>query len=107
MSQRYAPVINTSDRYIGVYGAAQVWVKNWQFPGYLSCWDDGSRPIAIRTRANNPSAWELTVAYENETFPLRARVLDAEFGTGIMVRHKAAVLYVNGAAVAYVAPTIP
>jgi hypothetical protein len=107
LAQGRAAVINTSDRYIGVYGAAQVWVKNWQFSGYLSCWDDGSRPIAIRTRANNPSAWELTVAYENEVFPLRARVLDAEFGTGVLVRHKAAVLFVNASATVYVAPTIP
>lgn len=102
-----AQVINTSDRYIGVYGAAAVWVKNWQFPGYMDCWDDGSRPIAIRTRKNNPAGWELQVAYENETFPLRARVLDSEFSTGVVVRHKAAVLYIDSGASAYVMPTIP
>lgn len=107
LAQGRAPVINTSDRYIGVYGAAQVWVKNWQIPSYLICWDDGSRPIAIRTRKNNPSGWELNVAYENELFPLRARVLDSEFSAGVMVRHKMAVLYAHSGAVAYVTPTIP
>jgi len=106
-AQGRAQVINTADRYIGVYGAAQVWVKNWQFPGYLDCWDDGSRPIAIRTRKNNPNGYELQIAYENETFPLRARVLDAEFSAGVMVRHKAAVLYVHAGATQYVMPTIP
>jgi hypothetical protein len=106
-AQGRAQVVNTSDRFIGVYGAANVWVKNWQIPGYMICWDDGSRPIAIRTRKNNPSGWELAVAYENEVFPLRARVLDSEFSAGVLVRHKMAVLYINGAAVAYVKPTIP
>lgn len=102
-----AQVVNTSDRYIGVYGAAQVWVKNWQFAGYLSCWDTGSRPIAIRTRANNANSFELQIAYESETFPLRARVLDCEFSAGILVRHKAAVLYTHAGATQYVMPTIP
>lgn len=102
-----APVVNTSDRRIGVYGAAEVWVKNWQIPGYMICRDDGSQPVAIRSRANNPGGWELSVAYENENFPLRARVLESEFGTGIIVRHKAAVMYINAGAVAYVKPVIP
>lgn len=102
-------VNDTKNRKIGVFKNADVWVKPYAIGTSSTYWltarDTGSRPLALRTR-EGVQPINLQIAYENENYPLRARVLEDEFGVAVASRHSAAVLYVDAGAVAYVAPTI-
>lgn len=100
--------VDTTNRLIGYWNNFPVWVKPWQFAGYVTVWDTGAPPIALRRReGESEDLGDLQFVYENETYPLRASVARREFGFGVVRRHKMAHLYVDGAAVAYVMPTIP
>ncbi|OWY59004.1 hypothetical protein B7486_76925, partial [cyanobacterium TDX16] len=96
------------NRRIGFFGnqAAEVWVKPWIPAGYVLFFMKGPRkPLAYRTRRGGTG--NLIVAAEDETYPLRARTLEREFGVGVWERTNGAALYIDtGAAGAYVAPTI-
>ncbi len=103
--------IDTSNRKIGVFGAAEVWVKPWSQATssatyWVTCRDSGKRPIGFRSR-EGVTPVNLVIEYENENFPLRARVLSDEFGLAVSDREAMAVLYIAAAAGAYVMPTIP
>lgn len=103
--------IDTTNRQIGVYGAAQVWVKPWtqatsSATYWVTCRDSGKRPIGFRTR-EGVAAVNLVIEYENENFPLRARVASDEFGMAAADREAMAILYIASGASAYVAPVIP
>ena len=102
-------VINTVNRKIGIFKSAEVWVKPYAIGTSSTYWitvrDTGKRPLAIRHREGT-SPINLQIAYENENFPLRARVMEDEFGISAYDREGAAVLYVDAGAAAYVAPTI-
>jgi len=96
-------LINFNNRAIGIYNGAEVWVKPWPVSGYIFAFVNGApKPLAFRTR--NPGGGDLSLIYENETHPLRARSFEREMGVGVYNRVNGAVLYVSGAA--YVSPTI-
>jgi hypothetical protein len=97
-----APLDN---RPIGIWGTSntEVWVKPWIPANYMFAYVSGSpAPLVLRTRTAGGGG--LTVAAEDEHYPLRARTLESEFGFGVWTRTNGAVLYVGGTS--YTAPTI-
>jgi hypothetical protein len=92
-----------TNRAIGVYGAAEVWVKPWIPAGYIVAVHQGSgdKALAMRTR---PGSGDLELLYDFEEHPLRARSLGREFGFGVWNRVAAAVLQVGTST--YTAPVI-
>lgn len=97
---------NMTNRAIGVFGPAEVWVKPWVPSGYLVAMHlGGNKALAMRTR--NGGGGQLELLFDNEIYPLRARALGREFGVGVSDRAAAACMYVDtGNGNAYVAPTI-
>jgi hypothetical protein len=94
---------NIYDRAIGIFDAAEVWVKPWIPANYLLATLVGpQKPLAWRTRRVGSGGFGLD--YENESYPLRARQYGREFGIGVWNRTNGAVLYVGGTS--YSDPTI-
>jgi len=100
-------VTNPTDRAIGRFAGAEVWVKPWVPSGYQLAFDTGNgadRALAVRTRTGSLSgAGGFGLLYENDLFPLRATAYGREFGVGVAVRHKAAINYIGAS---YVAPSL-
>lgn len=95
---------NIYDRPIGVYNAAQIWVRPWVPASYLFCFNAGeTKPLRMRTR---PSAGidlgQLRIAAQNMSYPLQATVMEREYGIGVYERTNGAVLYTGNAT--YTAP---
>jgi len=82
------------NRAIGIFGAAEVWVKPWMPASYVFVYDsaDRKKPLAFRQRTAT-SLQGLRIAGEIETFPLQAQYMEAEFGIGVWTRTNGAVLY--------------
>lgn len=103
-------VNNTTDRAIGLYYGAEVWVKPWVPSNYHIVFDAGAsdKPLGIRTRSGSLAAGAeqggFGLIFDNEQYPLRAKAVGREFGVGVINRHKAAVGYSGGGT--YVIPTI-
>lgn len=92
----------TQNRRIGVFGAAEIWVKAWIPANYLFGFDATRKPLRMRERRSGSG--DLKLVYENEQFPLRCRAWEREFGVGVRERDAAAVLYVGDTT--YADPTI-
>ncbi len=92
-----------NNRAIGTYGAAEVWVKPWALADYPLAYDAMNPPVRYRQRVNE-SLQGLTVAAQNDAFPMHAQFMEAHYGFGIKARTAAAVLYNAGGA--YTDPTI-
>lgn len=98
---------NTGDRAIGIFGAAEVWVKPWMPASYLLCVDEGTgniKPLAFRIQEDDPTLSDFTIRAEDESYPLRARTMARDFGVSVARRHMAAALFVGASS--YTAPTI-
>lgn len=97
-----------NNRLIGYWGAnyAEVWVKPWAVAGYLFAYMQGQpKPLALRER--RAGGMDLTLAVQDESYPLRAETFESEFGVSVWNRTNGAVSYIDtGGAAAYVAPTI-
>lgn len=94
---------NVYNRAIGVFDAAEVWVKPWIPANYMFAWMRGPmKPLAMRTR--RPGSGNFGLDYEDESHPLRARQYGREFGIAVQNRVNGAVLYVGGTS--YTDPTI-
>jgi hypothetical protein len=94
---------NVNNRPIGLFGAAEIWVKPWIPAGYIFAYVRGApKPVVIR----QPDVGEIGLHLEadDEVHPLRARVLAHEFGVGVYERTNGAVLYTGGGS--YTAPTL-
>ena len=93
------------DRRIGYWGsnAYEVWTKPWVPLNYMAAVRVGGprKPLVWRERRVGSSA--LTLAVENEQFPLRADTWDREYGLAVHDRLAAAVLYIGGTS--YVVPS--
>lgn len=100
-------IYNPKNRRIGIYGAAEIWVKPYAVAGYCFARDTGKRPLAWRKRRgdDNGGFGNLEIAAEDERLPLRAQTVEREFGIGVNDRAAGAVGYIGGNV--YVAPTIP
>jgi hypothetical protein len=95
-----------NDRAIGLFGAAEVWVKPWALSNYAFCTDTRSelKPLVIRTRSGSGPV--LDTVGTNVLFPQQAEYMESEYGVGTWTRTNGAVLYHAGGAVAYVSPVI-
>jgi hypothetical protein len=106
VTNRPLDVMNPQNRRIGMFGAAEIFVKPWMPAGYLAAVNvgNGQPPLAMRRREGQG---DLQLVFEDDNHPLRARAYEREFGMGVFNRVGAAVLYIDtGAAGAYVAPTL-
>jgi hypothetical protein len=102
--------LNTTDLYnraIGVFDAAEVWIKPWVPANYLFATDTSSpqKPLRIRTRSGTMEGLgALSIAADHEHYPLRAQTMDREFGIAAWTRWNGAALYISNAT--YANPTI-
>ena len=96
-----------SDRAIGIFGAAEVWVKPWMPANYLLVVDEGTgtmKPLAFRVQEDDATLSEFSIRAEDESYPLRARTMARDFGVAPANRHMAASLFVGNTS--YVAPVL-
>lgn len=93
---------NQYNRFIGIIGAAEVWVKPWALANYMFVWDaaDPTKPLAIRQDTVAQQGLRLAAALE--LYPLRADYYEADFGIGVWNRTNGAVLQFNSGS--YTAP---
>jgi hypothetical protein len=93
-----------SNRFLGMFGAAEVWVKPWAIANYAVCWAqaDPNKPLVLRTPAG--AGPDLMVAAELEAYPMHAQYMETEFGVGAWTRTNGAVLQFSNAT--YQVPTI-
>jgi hypothetical protein len=95
-------MINTGDRAIGIYEAAEIWVKPWVPASYMFGYNRSApKPLGLRTRTG---MGDLQLTFDDESHPLRARGYEREFGVGVVERTNGAVLYTGGGT--YAAPTL-
>ncbi|HEY9463793.1 MAG TPA: hypothetical protein VIR54_11925, partial [Vicinamibacterales bacterium] len=94
-----ATVTRLDNRAIGIFGAAEVWVKPWAIANYAFVCDttDPRKPLVMRQEEG------LHLEATIETFPLRADYYEHMFGFGAWNRLNGAVLQFNNAS--YSAPT--
>lgn len=83
------------NRAIGVYNAAEVWVKPWVPANYIACWDASIR--ALRFRHFDTETGQLQIVFEDEAHPLRARGWERNYGIGVRDRHSMAMLKIDNA----------
>lgn len=97
-------ITRLDNRAIGIFGAAEVWVKPWAITGYAFCYsEDGPKPLVFRQRSQE-SLQGLRMAAEFENHPLHIDFFEREFGVGVWTRTNGAVLdFVNGS---YTDPSI-
>lgn len=100
--------VKTPDnRAIGVFGGAEVWVKQWVPANYQVVLDIGGavKPLMIRTRTGSLSgSGAFRLINEHTHYPLHAQHIGREYGISVYGRHKAAAGRSNNAS--YAAPTI-
>lgn len=94
----------TDNRAIGMWGAAEVWVKPWIPSNYAFAFDIEfpGKPVAVRE--DTDGSLNLRVVAEIDAHPLVAQYAEAIFGAGVWTRTNGAVLYTGGGA--YVDPAI-
>jgi hypothetical protein len=96
-------IMNVYNRQIGIFGAAEIWVKPWVPLNYIFAFNPGQRkPLAARTRPGVPSGLQLVA--DNEQYPLRAQTFEREIGFAVQERANGAALYLSSGT--YAAPTL-
>lgn len=94
---------NTYDRAIGLFDAAEVWVKPWVPANYMFAFNTGApKPLVLRLSDRGNSG--LHPVYEYESAPLHATSFARDFGFGVWERANGAVLYTG--ATSYSAPSL-
>lgn len=94
---------NLYNRAIGIFDGAEVWVKPWVPASYMFMWIKGAPPPLVM-RERNAGSSAMTLAAEDEAYPLRARTMESEFGVSVWTRTNGAVLFTG--ATSYSAPTL-
>lgn len=96
---------NMFNRFLGIYGAAEVWIKPWAIQNYAFVWDaaDAGKPLMRRQRTQT-ALRGLRIAAPFENYPLYAEYLESYYGFGAWTRTNGAALRFNNAT--YVIPTI-
>lgn len=95
---------NLYNRFLGIFGAAEVWVKPWAVQNYFFIYDaTGPKPIAMR-QDTIADFQGLRVASENSEWPLFAKYMEAMVGFGVWTRTNGVSLYIGGTS--YTDPTI-
>lgn len=93
------------NRFIGIFGAAEVWVKPWAIANYVFTWDAASvmKPLVLR-EDTVPGFQGLRLAATLETYPLYAQYFEAMVGLGVWTRTNGSVWYFANAT--YADPTL-
>lgn len=93
------------NRPIGLFGAAEVWVKPWAIASYALIFDatDEVKPLVMREEEEQ-GLRGLQLIADIDAHPLTARFWEARFGFGVWGRTNGAVHYFAGGA--YADPTI-
>jgi hypothetical protein len=82
---------NVEDRAIGVYKAAEVFVKYWIPSSYIFFYNASApKPLGLRTR--DAGQGNLHVAADMEIYPLRAQFMEREYGMAVIERANGACL---------------
>ena len=85
----------TSDKYIGTFGIADVWVKPWGIEDYAFAYDrNAPKPLMYRQHVNAIGLRQLQAFEFN---PLTVDFFEALFGFGVMTRTNGAVLFFTNA----------
>jgi hypothetical protein len=86
------------NRAIGIFNAAEVWVKPWALANYAFVYDDMNpqKPLVFRQRTQQ-TLQGLRIAATIEAYPLTAQYMEAEFGLGVWTRTNGAVLEFDNA----------
>jgi hypothetical protein len=95
------------NRAIGVFDAAEVWIKPWVPSGYMLAVDTSTpmKPLRVRTRTGTlEGLGALSIAADHEHYPLRAQMMEREFGIAAWTRWNGAALFTTNAT--YANPTI-
>ena len=99
-------ITRIDNRAIGIFGAAEVWVRSWVPNNYAFVYDAGSDMKPLVYRQHPVAAIRgLRIVATLSDYPLYADVMDSYFGFGAWTRTNGAVLYYAASASAYVAPT--
>lgn len=99
-------ITRIDNRAIGLFGAAEVWVKSWVPAGYVVAYDaDAPEKPLIRRQHPVAAMNGLRIAARLDDYPLYADEMEAYYGFGVWNRTAAAVLYYAASASAYVTPT--
>jgi hypothetical protein len=100
-------ITRLDNRAIGLFGAAEIWVKPWIIPTYFFAFDatTDAKPAIVRTRNGDMTADGLAIAAELDAYPLHAQYMETEFGVGVWNRTNGACGFTNGAT--WVDPVIP
>ncbi len=87
-------ITRLDNRALGIFSAAEVWVKPWIMANYAFCWDAGDprKPLVFRERGGG-AITGLRIAAELDTYPLHAQYMEAEYGMGVWTRTNGAALY--------------
>jgi hypothetical protein len=103
-NQQRLNITRLDNRAIGIYGAAEVWVKPWMIANYLFVFDESAeqKPLVLRTR--DGSGTDLKVAADIALYPLQAQYMEDEFDFGVWNRTNGAIGYFAGGA--YAVPAI-
>ena len=100
-------ITRLDNRAIGLFGAAEVWVKPWVPANYYLAFDmaDPRKPLAFR-QSKVPAEQGLQLAGPRrlEAHPLMADYYESYFGVGVWTRTNGAVLFVDAGGV-YTDPT--
>lgn len=98
-------VTRNDNRAIGLYGGAEIWVKDWIPASYLFGFSAGDqrKPLKFRQRAQ-ASLQGLRLAGQASSHPLFAQFFEAEFGFGAYWRTNGVATYIGGAS--YVDPSV-
>lgn len=92
------------NRRIGLFGAAEVWIKPWMIANYAFCFVQGAPAPLVMRVPTFAGLGDLQLTSEDERNPLRARTYERQFGIGVWNRTNGAVLHFASAT--YVIPTI-
>jgi hypothetical protein len=93
------------NRFIGIFGAAEIWIKPWAIANYAFVWDTNSPMKPLVLREDTVAGFQgLRLAAQLDTYPLYAQYFEAMFGYGAWNRTNGAAWYFASAS--YVEPTI-
>jgi len=87
-------VLNIYNRPIGIFGAAEIWVKPWVPANYLFAFNTGQqKPLKMRVRPTvGVNRGELRIAAQLSAYPLMATYMEREYGIGVYNRQNGACL---------------
>lgn len=93
------------NRFIGIFGAAEIWIKPWAIANYMFCWDTSSVMKPLVLREDTVAGFQgLRIAAQLDTYPLYAQYMESMMGYGVWTRTNGASWYFANAT--YADPTI-